>query len=119
MHIVSIDQKKTFFQKGHACLEPLLSCAPKFKRHFYPDVNDEYHPYIGCIHESPNFLQKHYYGSIKGHTSIDLDFLEQLFNDSILPSQEECAVIEPLTSHQKYCDFDHVQGPGKCEAVTQ
>ncbi|EYE90581.1 uncharacterized protein EURHEDRAFT_466851, partial [Aspergillus ruber CBS 135680] len=62
-----------------------------------------YHPYIGCVHGTADFLQKHHYSSVKGHTSIDIDFLEQLFNDSILPSQEECAVIEPLTSRRKYC----------------
>jgi hypothetical protein len=65
-------------------------------------VNDEYYPYIGCVNESPDFLQKHYYGSIKGHTSLDLEFLEKLFNEAILPSQEECAVIKPLTSRRKY-----------------
>jgi hypothetical protein len=69
-------------------------------------VNDEYHPYIGCINELPDVLRKHYYSSIKGYTTLDLEFLEQLFNDSILPSQEECAVIEPLTSRRKFC--------GKC-----
>lgn len=97
-------------------------------------MNNEYHPYIGCVHGTADFLQKHHYSSVKGHTSIDIDFLEQLFNDSILPSQEECAVIEPLTSRRKYCgmwsfncletacvvlmkylDFDHIQGPGRLE----
>ncbi|EAW25652.1 uncharacterized protein NFIA_044710 [Aspergillus fischeri NRRL 181] len=95
--------QKAFFQKGHACLETLPSCAPKFKRHFYPDVNGDHHPYIGCVNASSSFLQKHYYTSVKGYTSMDLEFLEQLFNESILPSQEECGVIEPLTSRRKYC----------------
>ncbi|EYE90406.1 uncharacterized protein EURHEDRAFT_417473 [Aspergillus ruber CBS 135680] len=109
--------QKAFFQKGHACLETLPSCTPRFKRHFYPDVNGDYHPYIGCVNASSSFLQKHYYTSVKGYTSMDLYFLEQLFNESILPSQEECGVIEPLTSRRKYCDFDHVQGPGKLEHI--
>lgn len=34
---------------------------------------------------------------------MDLEFLEQLFNESILPSQEECGVIEPLATRRKYC----------------
>lgn len=98
-------------------------------------MNGDHHPYVGCVNASPSFLQKHYYTSVKGHTSIDLEFLEQLFNESILPSQEECGVIEPLTSRRKYCgeyfrsswtsvteyleiiDFDHVQGPGKLEHI--
>lgn len=66
-------------------------------------MNGDYHPYIGCVNASSSFLQKHYYTSVKGYTSMDLDFLEQLFNESILPSQEECGVIEPLTSRRKYC----------------
>jgi hypothetical protein len=97
-----------------------------------------HHPYISCINSGPGPLQKHYHSSLKGHTSIDLEFLERLFNESILPSQEECAVIEPLTTRRKFCgkwllttckpldnypqtnsklllDFDHVQGPGKLE----
>ncbi|EAW17145.1 uncharacterized protein NFIA_005070 [Aspergillus fischeri NRRL 181] len=94
--------KKIFFERQKACLEQLPTCAPKFKRHFYPDVNNEYHLYIGCVNESPNFLSKHYHSSVKGHTTIDLDFLERLFNDSILPSREDCGVIEPLTSRRKY-----------------
>ncbi|KAL3483072.1 hypothetical protein BJX62DRAFT_220812 [Aspergillus germanicus] len=48
--------KKTFFQKGHACLEQLPSCAPMFRKHFYPDVLGEHHPYIGCVNETPDFL---------------------------------------------------------------
>jgi hypothetical protein len=55
------------------------------------------------VNATPDFLQKHYYGSIKGHTSLDLEFLEQLFNESILPAQEECGIIEPLTSRRKFC----------------
>jgi hypothetical protein len=66
------------------------------------DINNEYQLYIRCVNATPDFLQKHYYGSIKGHISIDLEFLEQLFNESLLPSQEECGIIEPLTSCQKY-----------------
>jgi hypothetical protein len=67
------------------------------------DINNEHQPYIGCVNATPDILQKHYYGSIKGHTSIDLEFLEQLFNDAILPAQEECGIIKPLTSRRKYC----------------
>jgi hypothetical protein len=66
-------------------------------------VNNEYHPFIGCINASANILQKHYYSSVKGHTTIDLDFLEQLFNNSILPPQEDCGVVEPITSRRRYC----------------
>jgi hypothetical protein len=55
------------------------------------------------VNESPDFLQKHYRNSIKGHTTVDLQFLEQLFIDEILPSQEECGVIEPANSRRKYC----------------
>lgn len=66
-------------------------------------MNGDYHPYIGCVNASSSFLQKHYYTSVKGYTSMDVDFLEQLFNESILPSQEECGVIEPLISRRKYC----------------
>ncbi|GFF86583.1 hypothetical protein IFM47457_07204, partial [Aspergillus lentulus] len=74
-NIYSIYQsKKIFFQKGLACLKQLLTCVLRFKRYFYPDMNDEYHLYIS---------------SIKGHTLINLNFLEQLFNNLILLSQEE------------------------------
>jgi hypothetical protein len=66
-------------------------------------VNNEYHPFIGCINATAGILQKHYYSSVKGHTTIDLDFLEQLFNNSILPSREDCGVIEPMSSRRKYC----------------
>lgn len=69
-------------------------------------MNGEYHPYVECVNQGPGFLQKHYSSSVKGHTSIDLEFLEQLFNDLIMPSQEDCGVIEPLTSRRKFC--------GKC-----
>jgi hypothetical protein len=33
---------------------------------------------------------------------MDLEFLEQLFNNAIIPAQEECGMIEPVTSQQKY-----------------
>jgi hypothetical protein len=66
-------------------------------------VNNEYHPYIGCVNGSPGPQQKHYQSSVKGHTSIGLVFLEHLFNDFILPSQEECVFIEPLKARRKYC----------------
>ncbi|CBF80826.1 predicted protein [Aspergillus nidulans FGSC A4] len=95
--------KKRFFNSGKACIENLSSCAPVFRKSFYPDINNEHHPYISCINSTPGPLQKHYHSSLKGHTSIDLEFLEQLFNESILPSQEECAVIEPLTTRRKFC----------------
>lgn len=109
--------KKRFFNSGKACIENLSSCAPVFRKSFYPDINNKHHPYISCINSAPGPLQKHYHSSLKGHTSIDLEFLERLFNESILPSQEECAVIEPLTTRRKFCDFDHVQGPGKLEHI--
>ncbi|CBF71257.1 hypothetical protein AN6691.2 [Aspergillus nidulans FGSC A4] len=95
--------KKRFFNSGKACIENLSSCAPVFRKSFYPDINNKHHPYISCINSAPGPLQKHYHSSLKGHTSIDLEFLERLFNESILPSQEECAVIEPLTTRRKFC----------------
>lgn len=42
-------------------------------------------------------------GQIQGHTAIDLQFLEDLFNKEILPATEECGVFEPLSSRRKYC----------------
>lgn len=68
-------------------------------------------------------------GQIQGHTAIDLQFLEDLFNKEILPATEECGVFEPLSSRRKYCgkyflttlypvtkkllDRDHPQGSGQ------
>lgn len=49
-------------------------------------------------------------GQIQGHTAIDLQFLEDLFNKEILPATEECGVFEPLSSRRKYC--------GKCFLTT-
>lgn len=67
------------------------------------DINGDYYPYIRYSNASPGFLQKYYYTLVKGHTSIDLEFLEKLFNKLILPSQEEYSIIKPLTSRRKYC----------------
>ncbi|PYH99822.1 hypothetical protein BO71DRAFT_415300 [Aspergillus ellipticus CBS 707.79] len=78
---------------------------PSLRIHSRPrgsDVNGNYHPYIACLNTSPAYLQKHYRVSVKDYISINLEFLEQLFNESILPSQEECGVIEPLTTRRKY-----------------
>ncbi|EAA66773.1 hypothetical protein AN9487.2 [Aspergillus nidulans FGSC A4] len=100
---VFIARRRDFFNSGKACIENLSSCAPVFRKSFYPDINNKHHPYISCINSAPGPLQKHYHSSLKGHTSIDLEFLERLFNESILPSQEECAVIEPLTTRRKFC----------------
>ncbi|KAG2001619.1 hypothetical protein GB937_010062 [Aspergillus fischeri] len=99
--------KKLFFKKDMLVLKHCLPAHPSssvISIHL-KDVNGDHHPYIGCVNASSSFLQKHYYTSVKGYTSMDLEFLEQLFNESILPSQEECGVIEPLTSRRKYCVF--------------
>ncbi|CBF82218.1 predicted protein [Aspergillus nidulans FGSC A4] len=45
------------------------------------------------------------WGVIQGHTAVDLEVLEDLFNKEILPATEECGVFEPLSSRRKYCDL--------------
>lgn len=70
------------------------------------NVHGEFPPYIGCSNGSNEFLTKNHRGSIQGHTSIDLQFLEDLFNHDIMPPTEECGVFESLASRRKYC--------GKC-----
>lgn len=63
-----------------------------------------YHdPYIGCVNDDFLPVTKHYRGSIQGHTMIDFEFLEALFNKDILPPTEECGVIESLRTRRKYC----------------
>lgn len=66
-------------------------------------MHGEYAPYIGCVNETYDFLTKHHRGAIQGHTVIDLQFLEDLFNKEIIPPVEECGVFEPLSSRRKYC----------------
>ncbi|BCR90626.1 uncharacterized protein ACHE_60512A [Aspergillus chevalieri] len=105
--------KASFFKKGHACIDQLPTCKAVFKRYNQMDVHGEYAPFIGCINGSYGGLTKHHMGQIQGHTAIDLQFLEDLFNKEILPATEECGVFEPLSSRRKYCDRDHPQGSGR------
>ncbi|BCR91198.1 uncharacterized protein ACHE_70041S [Aspergillus chevalieri] len=107
--------KNEFFNKGYACIDQLPTCKPVFKRHTQMNVHGEFPPYIGCSNGSNEFLTKHHRGSIQGHTSIDLQFLEDLFNHDIMPPTEECGVFESLASRRKYCDRDHLQGPGRLQ----
>lgn len=36
-------------------------------------------------------------------TTLDLKFLEDLFNKDLIPPEEECGIFEPLSSRRKYC----------------
>lgn len=36
-------------------------------------------------------------------TTLDLNFLEDLFNKDLIPPEEECGIFEPLSSRRKYC----------------
>ncbi|ODM21423.1 hypothetical protein SI65_02267 [Aspergillus cristatus] len=107
--------KVAFFEKGLACIEQLPSCKPVFKRYSQMNVHGEYDPYIGCINESYGVLTKHHRGAIQGHTVINLQFLEDLFNKEIIPATEECGVFESLSSRRKYCGRDHPQGSGRLQ----
>ncbi|OJJ78603.1 uncharacterized protein ASPGLDRAFT_1510767, partial [Aspergillus glaucus CBS 516.65] len=95
--------KREFFNKGYACVDQLPTCKPVFKWHTEMNVHGEYPPYIGCSNGSNEFLTKHHRGSIQGHTSLDIQFLEDIFNHNIMPATEECGVFESLASRRKYC----------------
>lgn len=76
-------------------------------------------------------MTKHHRGAIQGHTVINLQFLEDLFNKEIIPATEECGVFESLSSRRKYCGRylsaiwqlvtncfkgrDHPQGSGRLQ----
>lgn len=106
------------FKQKVACLEPLESCRPVYKRFPIPvslpylffyslssywllqNVHGEHDPYIGCVNDP---LPRHYRGTVLGHSVLNLQFLEDLFNEGVIPPTEECNVIEPLKTQRGYC----------------
>lgn len=67
------------------------------------NVDGSYTPYIGCVNDTGLFQTKHHRGSIMNFTTLDLKFLEDLFNKDLVPPEEECGIFEPLSSQWKYC----------------
>ena len=59
--------------------------------------------YSACINSTDHFMTPHFRQAIQGHTGLDLDFLENLFNNNILLNDEQCGTFEPLSSRRKYC----------------
>jgi hypothetical protein len=41
--------------------------------------------------------------AIQGYATLDLSFLEDLFNNKIMAPSEECGVFEPMQSRRKFC----------------
>jgi hypothetical protein len=59
--------------------------------------------YSACVNATDHFATPHHRQAIRGYTAMDMDFLENLFNNNILPNTEECGIFEPLASRRKYC----------------
>jgi hypothetical protein len=45
----------------------------------------------------------HYSRTVTGFAVMDIDFLEKLFNENLIPDSEECGVIEQLKSTRRFC----------------
>ncbi|OJJ04472.1 hypothetical protein ASPVEDRAFT_43949 [Aspergillus versicolor CBS 583.65] len=107
--------KVSLFKIKHACIDQLPDCKPVFRRFAPMGAQDISAPYIGCSNGTDDFLSKHHRATGIAPTSMDLDFLEELFNKDILPPPELCGTIEPVSSRKKHCDRDHPQGRGQLE----
>ncbi|OJJ57920.1 hypothetical protein ASPSYDRAFT_1018177 [Aspergillus sydowii CBS 593.65] len=109
--------KVTLFKINRACIDQLPDCKPVFRRSAHMPA-----PYIGCSNDTDDCLSKHHRPAGPVPATLDIEFLEELFNKGLLPPAEVCGTIEPVSSRKKYCGRDHPQGRGKlihtpCEVI--
>ncbi len=70
-------------------------------------------PYIGCSNDTDDCLSKHHRPAGPVPATLDIEFLEELFNKGLLPPAEVCGTIEPVSSRKKYCGMHayHLPSP--------
>jgi hypothetical protein len=58
---------------------------------------------VACVNYNPQNRKSHYFKPALRQAQLDVDFLERIFTENLLPPREECFVLEQMAARKPEC----------------